>query len=509
KCIINAEVFRKILDIYQRVEGEEFTEVQDNDATLTFLIDLGYKGLLHKYTNMYVDHMHPLSRTLAAIINKCLSGNTASNDRLRRSRIDILWGMFYKENVDYLELIWEDFAFQIDHKKEQKLRRKTMPFPRFTKVITNHFLSQHKSLFNLKYQHYHIIKDDGIISRLKFVRVEEDYQEYGLPIPDMMLNDAIKQSESYQMFIKYSTGQILPKKSKGKGSQGKKTSDETAGIGGSNEGTGVLLGVPDESTIVLATSSKGTEEDQSDDEEVDWIDFDEEKKYDTDDDKSNNLEMSDDKEIDDEFVHGVEQVNDDEDEEMTNAEVEDYRNDDEENTDAATTGAGKTKEVKDDAKKVELPLTSSSLLVSLGFGDQFLKLSSDTSLVSTIKDTTYAEINSLLDIKIQSEVPYIQSSFVLRVPVSLRVAKLEKDVSELKKLDHFPKALTTLKSQVLNEPIKKPIVKVAIDDTVNTVSEDVVRDDDQPQDTLEPKTDMTQNPKWFKQPPRSPTPDPE
>nr|GFB71002.1 hypothetical protein [Tanacetum cinerariifolium] len=33
----------------------------------------------------------------------------------------------------------------------------------------------------------------------------------------------IKQSESYQMFIKYSTGQIPPKKSRGKGSQGKKT----------------------------------------------------------------------------------------------------------------------------------------------------------------------------------------------------------------------------------------------------------------------------------------------
>ncbi|GKE78279.1 hypothetical protein Tco_1544399 [Tanacetum coccineum] len=42
-----------------------------------------------------------------------------------------------------------------------------------------------------------------------------------------MLTDAIKQSESYQMFIKYSTGQIGPKKSRGKGSQGKKTADDS------------------------------------------------------------------------------------------------------------------------------------------------------------------------------------------------------------------------------------------------------------------------------------------
>ncbi|GKD35792.1 hypothetical protein Tco_1251301 [Tanacetum coccineum] len=76
-----------------------------------------------------------------------------------------------------------------------------MPYPRFTKVIINYFLKQHKSLSNFKYQHYHTIKDDGIVSRLKFVRIREDYQEYGLAIPEVMLNDAIKQSESYKMFI--------------------------------------------------------------------------------------------------------------------------------------------------------------------------------------------------------------------------------------------------------------------------------------------------------------------
>nr|GEV61152.1 hypothetical protein [Tanacetum cinerariifolium] len=55
----------------------------------------------------------------------------------------------------------------------------------------------------------------------------EDYQGYGLAIPEVMLNDAIKQSESYQMFIKYSTGQISPKKSRDKGTQRNKTDDES------------------------------------------------------------------------------------------------------------------------------------------------------------------------------------------------------------------------------------------------------------------------------------------
>ncbi|GKC42598.1 hypothetical protein Tco_1060320 [Tanacetum coccineum] len=191
KCVIDAEVFRKILDICPRKEGEDFTEVQNDEDTLTFLIDLGYSGPLHKYTNMFVDHMHQPWRTLAACINKCLSGKTASNDKLRKSRIDILWGMFYRENVDYPSLIWEDIAYQIDHRREKKSRRENMPYPRFTKVIIDYFLSKHKSLKKLKFQHFHTIKDDGV------------------------------------MFILYSTGQVPPKNSRGKGSQGKKIANPT------------------------------------------------------------------------------------------------------------------------------------------------------------------------------------------------------------------------------------------------------------------------------------------
>ncbi|GKA08388.1 hypothetical protein Tco_0687719 [Tanacetum coccineum] len=42
---------------------------------------------------MYVNNMHQPWRTLAVIINKFLTDKAASNDRLRKSRIDILWGM--------------------------------------------------------------------------------------------------------------------------------------------------------------------------------------------------------------------------------------------------------------------------------------------------------------------------------------------------------------------------------------------------------------------------------
>ncbi|GJV17745.1 hypothetical protein Tco_1363068 [Tanacetum coccineum] len=467
-----------------------------------------------------------------------------------------------------------------------------MTYPRFTKIIINHFLSKQQSITKLQYLHTHTIKDDGAVSRLQFVRIGEDFQEYALPILKTMLTKAIKQSKSYQMFIKYSTGQIPPKKSRGKATrqvhasharivtepvpkharrrpsgiafrdtssvskkmspdpshklkgvqsltpeeqltadtmkalkESKKTNRRQPSTRGSSEGTGVSPGVLNESTFVPTTSSKGTgtnpgvpdeekvtsesnvilewgskqeseyTEEDDDDETIKWVDTnEEEEKKDDDDDKSIDLKLADDEETDDEFMHGEEhvqdddeetddefvhddeQVNDDEDEEMTNAEVEKSRNGDEEIIDAAKVDVGKTEE-----------------------------------------DTTDAEINSLLDIKIQSEVPHIQSPFVLTVhvlvisepsvltpilktpsiafattfltplsistippvllqtttpiptppittkdpiintyvldsdaltAVQLRVAKLEKDVSELKKL------ITLLKLLILSNPKK-------------------------------------------------------
>ncbi|GKD92273.1 hypothetical protein Tco_1372110 [Tanacetum coccineum] len=65
------------------------------------------------------------------------------------------------------------------------------------------------------------------------------------------------------------------------------------------------------------------------------------------------------------------------------------------------------------------------------------------------------------------------------------------------------KGSKTGKSAFAKEPVEEPIAEMVMDDT----GEDVVRNDDQPQDTSEPKTAKTPNLEWFKQPPRPTTPD--
>ncbi|GJQ96993.1 hypothetical protein Tco_0008132 [Tanacetum coccineum] len=100
-------------------------------------------------------------------------------------------------------------------------RCEIIPYPKFTKIIINHYLSLNPSIPKGPSSGLYTIKDDGVISKMKLVRIGEDFQEYGRAILDTMLTEVTKQTEAYQTFIKYSTGLIPPKKSRGKGSQGK------------------------------------------------------------------------------------------------------------------------------------------------------------------------------------------------------------------------------------------------------------------------------------------------
>ncbi|GJX96157.1 hypothetical protein Tco_0351955 [Tanacetum coccineum] len=156
-------------------------------------------------------------------------------------------------------------------------------------------------------------------------------------------------------------------------------------------------------------------------------------------------------------------------------------------TDAVKEDAEKISEVKDDPKKTELPLTSSSLYVSLGFGDQFLKLSlsslslsmlrvpifviseptvitpvQESPLIYTVTTLPPPSVSTTPSVPEQTTTPIFTPIITTDAPiittvvfksdalsvVQLRVAKLEKDVSDLKKLDLSVEALAPLKTQV-------------------------------------------------------------
>nr|GEY75937.1 hypothetical protein [Tanacetum cinerariifolium] len=158
--------------------------------------------------------MHQPWRTFAAIINRCISGKTTGLDRLKSSRAQILWGMFYQKNVDYVALLWEDFMFQVDNKDISQARNEHMPYPRFTKVIISHFISKDKSISMRNMINLHTIRDNSLLGTLKFISKIDDYQKYGALIPNEMINQDIKDSKDYKTYLDFAIGKATPKKAR-------------------------------------------------------------------------------------------------------------------------------------------------------------------------------------------------------------------------------------------------------------------------------------------------------
>ncbi|GKC45502.1 hypothetical protein Tco_1063224, partial [Tanacetum coccineum] len=293
-------------------------------------------------------------------------------------------------------------------------------------------------------------EDNGVVSRLKFVRMGEDVQQYGLAIPATMLNNKIIQSESYKMFILYSTGQIPPKKSRGKVPLiRRKTSsrrvvkkkatisvddniipepDIALELGKSisltkakeesciktkfmplkqnvsnlspnlreEDGTGEIPGVPDES--IFADAEDDNEETESDSDDI--------YKYKINVRKNVDIEMKD------------------------------------------------TKKTADITKETtKQPLTSSSFFMPSHYGNQFLNLCHNEEIFKQppILQQTTPIPTTITTPPINTKAPAITTTIPEITPfiaLQLRVAKLEQDMSEVKKIDHSAAVLASIQSHV-------------------------------------------------------------
>ncbi|GJX42558.1 hypothetical protein Tco_0257548 [Tanacetum coccineum] len=90
--------------------------------------------------------------------------------------VQILWGLVNNANVDYADLIWEEFKYQITSKNHDNLDKRSDSM-------------------------MHSTKEDEVLAKLKFVSKGESTRmpKYGKPIPDVMLSEEIKASANYAL----------------------------------------------------------------------------------------------------------------------------------------------------------------------------------------------------------------------------------------------------------------------------------------------------------------------
>ncbi|GKB77655.1 hypothetical protein Tco_0944550 [Tanacetum coccineum] len=153
--------------------------------------------------------LHQGTWTTLHPINKCLSGKITSLDEICLSKAQILCGMYYKKNIDFVALLWEDFAFQIDNRDAKKQEK--MYHPGFIKAIIHHFLSKGKSISMRNRMFMHTAHDDCILGTMRFVFKDKDTQVNGVLIPTVMTTLKIRDSPAYQTYLAFATEATTPK----------------------------------------------------------------------------------------------------------------------------------------------------------------------------------------------------------------------------------------------------------------------------------------------------------
>nr|GEX70351.1 retrotransposon protein, putative, Ty1-copia subclass [Tanacetum cinerariifolium] len=256
KHIIKLESFRDMLHICPRLPGQSFAKPPFEEEILAFICFLGHSAAIRKLTDVNINKLHQPWRSFAAIINKCLTGKSSGYDSLRLSQAQIMWRSYHKRNVDYAYLMWEDFVYQVEHKDSKK--RNEMYYPRFTKVIIHHFMSNDPSIprrNKLNWTMSGMTTCSPRLSSYPDIRIRATS-----PKPKVSVRKTRSSSDTTITPLTVAAGPRLTTFEKGK--QAANASKAK------NEGTGSILGVPDvptdESEEELYWNS--TDEESDDDE---------------------------------------------------------------------------------------------------------------------------------------------------------------------------------------------------------------------------------------------------
>nr|GEV63350.1 integrase, catalytic region, zinc finger, CCHC-type, peptidase aspartic, catalytic [Tanacetum cinerariifolium] len=253
KFYLNLESFKDIFQICPRVH-QDFDELPIDEVIVSFFKELGHIGEIKSITD-------------------------STN----------LWGMYYKKNVDYVELLWEDFTYinNRGHKNQDK-----MYYPRFTKVIIHYFLTKDKTISRRNKIGMHTSRDEHLINTLRFISVNKESQIYGARLLESMTSPEMRETKSYKTYLGYAIGVTPPKKAR---KFKKPASPKHTNVPASpkepskNEGTGVKPRVLDVSKSDSSESDNESWGDIDDDNESDDND---DEGSENDDDSCNNAQDS-------------------------------------------------------------------------------------------------------------------------------------------------------------------------------------------------------------------------
>ncbi|GJX20996.1 hypothetical protein Tco_0223673 [Tanacetum coccineum] len=229
---LNVDLLRKALEITPIDSARPFVSPLAGEQVMDFVNELDYLKEIHFVSKMHVNNLYQPWRAILSLINQCLTGKTSGFDKPRHLVLQMLWGIVTRTNVDYVELLWEEFvqAIQIFFAHWASLNVPTkkptphvIPYCRFTKLIIYYLGIRHNIHINIHRRPVspvHVTGDDFLLSNQKFVPKGEKDEVFGKPIPKELITEAVQNSPYYQQYLEMVARKLTAKR----GEQKKTTS---------------------------------------------------------------------------------------------------------------------------------------------------------------------------------------------------------------------------------------------------------------------------------------------
>nr|GEV84136.1 hypothetical protein [Tanacetum cinerariifolium] len=128
---------------------------------------------------------------LCKIFYKCLETRVTGWDQPPLKIMQMMYCFVNNIHVDYVELLWEGIHYSLYHSTS------LISYPRFTKIIIGHYMTNFLEISRRARDKYHNLKDDDVMKNIFNSGRYKD--KVGIKIPAWMISKAMKHTEHYQM----------------------------------------------------------------------------------------------------------------------------------------------------------------------------------------------------------------------------------------------------------------------------------------------------------------------
>ncbi|GKA61252.1 hypothetical protein Tco_0760659 [Tanacetum coccineum] len=135
--------------------------------------------------------LHPW-QMLCKIFSKCLTTRVTGWDQPSLQIMQIVYSFINNIHVDYVELLWEGLYYSLHHLTS------SIPYPRFTKIIISHYMTNFPEISRRARDRYHNLKDDDIMKNIFNSGRYKD--KVRMKIPAWMISKEMKHTKRYRLY---------------------------------------------------------------------------------------------------------------------------------------------------------------------------------------------------------------------------------------------------------------------------------------------------------------------